>query len=523
VQQVSTHTASGIHAAEALLAFLGGALSLLPDVGAPTAMKYGGTQASSSARSFAIGTDALANIASALATSAGIEATFFRRDEDWRHQMEIASRDLAQIDKQIAAAEIRRDIAVESQKVHERSIEQVQEIFDLLRDRFTNFGRFTWLSGELQKLHRIAFNSALSMARLAEQACHFEHPHEDVKPTLTGDYWNAGHAGLLAGDRLMLDLNTLERRYIETHRRTLEIEQSFSLARFAPDALLKLKTEYSSTFEIPEWFFDLTYPGHYRRRIKGVRLTIPCVVGPHTNVGATLRLTGSSVRKNPQLDSSVAVPLRNVTAMAASMGQSDAGVFEFNFRDERYMPFEGAGVNSTWQLSLPSAVRPFDYRTISDVILRISYTAEENDGLRQAAEQATGVIAQLTATGVVRTLSLRTDFPDAWNMLVEGAAQVDIDVRAVHIPFFMSTFDLAQAQFDLLVEKQPGQNPTYPTVLFNGAATTNPAADGSSGLYSLGRTQSGAVVATHTLRVQNLGSTKDIVLRVPLKKAAPPA
>jgi hypothetical protein len=229
------------------------------------------------------------------------------------------------------------------------------------------------------------------------------------------------------------------------------------------------------------------------------------------------------VRKNPQLDSSVAVPLRNVTAMAASMGQSDAGVFEFNFRDERYMPFEGAGVNSTWQLSLPSAVRPFDYRTISDVILRISYTAEENDGLRQAAEQATGVIAQLTATGVVRTLSLRTDFPDAWNMLVEGAAQVDIDVRAVHIPFFMSTFDLAQAQFDLLVEKQPGQNPTYPTVLFNGAATTNPAADGSSGLYSLGRTQSGAVVATHTLRVQNLGSTKDIVLRVPLKKAAPPA
>src|SRR4029077_1465360 len=99
-------------------------------------------------------------------------------------------------------------------------------IFDFLRDRFTNFGRFTWLSAELQKLHRMAFNAALSIARLAEQACQFEHPDEAEQPALTGDYWDAGNAGLLAGDRLMLDLHNLERRYIETHYRTLEIEQS---------------------------------------------------------------------------------------------------------------------------------------------------------------------------------------------------------------------------------------------------------------------------------------------------------
>jgi hypothetical protein len=30
--------------------------------------------------------------------------------------------------------------------------------------------------------------------------------------------------------------------------------------------------------------------------LKGVRLTMPCVTGPYTNVGATLRLTGSSIR-----------------------------------------------------------------------------------------------------------------------------------------------------------------------------------------------------------------------------------
>lgn len=545
VQQVSTHIASGLHDVEATVHILAAVLSMLPQLGAPTAIVYGGIQLGGSGAAMAHVNQALAQASAAAAASAGLEATFHRRDEDWKHQVELAKKDLAQIDKQIAAAEIRRDIASESLKIHERSVEQVQEIFDFLRDRFTNFGRFTWLSAELQKLHRTAFNAALSMARLAEQACHFEHPDEAVKPALTGDYWDAGNAGLLAGDRLLLDLHNLERRYIETNHRTLEIEQSFSLARFNPDALSKLRTECACTFEIPEWFFDLTYPGHYRRRIKAVRLTIPCVVGPHANIGATLRLTESHIRKDPRLDSSVAMPLRHTSAIAASMGQSDAGVFEFSFRDERYMPFEGAGVNSQWQLSLPKRVKPFDYGTISDVILRISYTAEEDSGLRQAAEAAMGVLSKLTDQGVTQTLSLRGDFPDAWHMLLGGASEVTIEVRDIHLPFFMSAFELEQAPFDLLVNKL-SPPATYPRVDFDGNPTTGSGpndfsgADTASGLWRLGRSAANAlgVVAKHVIKITDLGSAsvggtggsrrlddskiRDIVLRVSLKRRPPP-
>jgi hypothetical protein len=44
-------------------------------------------------------------------------------------------------------------------------------------------------------------------------------------------------------------------------------------------------------------------------------------------------------------------------SIAASTAH-DSGVFELNFRDERYLPFEGAGaINSTWTLDLPSQVR----------------------------------------------------------------------------------------------------------------------------------------------------------------------
>jgi hypothetical protein len=51
------------------------------------------------------------------------------------------------------------------------------------------------------------------------------------------------------------------------------------------------------------------------------------------------------------------------------------------------MPFEGAGAVSSWQVSLPRTIRAFDYSTISDVLLHLGYTAEEDEGLREAVGQ----------------------------------------------------------------------------------------------------------------------------------------
>lgn len=40
------------------------------------------------------------------------------------------------------------------------------------------------------------------------------------------------------------------------------------------------------------------------------------------------------------------------SAASASSAQSDSDTFEFNFRDERYLPFELAGAISEWQIEL---------------------------------------------------------------------------------------------------------------------------------------------------------------------------
>lgn len=86
--------------------------------------------------------------------------------------------------------------------------------------------------------------------------------------------------------------------------------------------------------------------------------------------------------KDPNLHSEV-IPLDHI---AISNGQNDSGVFELDFKDEWYAPFEGAGVISRWQLELPDEFRQFDYRTITDAILHVRYmSVSGGDKLKKIA------------------------------------------------------------------------------------------------------------------------------------------
>src|SRR5208337_1214084 len=64
-------------------------------------------------------------------------------------------------------------------------------------------------------------------------------------------------------------------------------------------------------------------------------------------------------------------------SVATSTAQNDSGMFEVNFRDERYLPFEGAGAVSQWLISMPPDCNAFDFETITDVILNLRYTARD--------------------------------------------------------------------------------------------------------------------------------------------------
>jgi len=127
-------------------------------------------------------------------------------------------------------------------------------------------------------------------------------------------------------------------------------------------------------------------------------------------------------------------------SIATSHAQNDSGVFELNFRDERYLPFEGAGVFSQWLLEIPE--QNFDFSSISDVIIKVSYTAQDGgSSLRTAARAAyQSRLAKVASSGLLRLFSARHEFASQWAKFLnpdDGVPNqtLKVTLRKEHFPF----------------------------------------------------------------------------------------
>lgn len=435
-QQVATHTVSTIAGIESTLQILRGTLGLIPNLGAPTAITFGGVQLEKLGAGFAHSMQALSRASSALASSAGLEAGNQRRKQEWEQQKKVAEQELKAIDHQIAAAQIRLIISEKDLQSHEKQIEQAKELYDFYKNKFTNLGLYKYMATTLSRLFSQSYNMAFDMAKKAEKCYQFE-TGNDTKFFIQNENWDSGYAGFLAGERLLLQLQQMERSYIENTPRKNEIRQSFSLKMLDPEALVNLCKTGECSFIIPEWVYDMYYPGYYKRIIKSVNMTIPCIIGPHSNVPARLSLLSSQIRTNAksEIENIFSGPGFANTSITASSANNDGGQFELNFQDIRYLPFEGAGaVNSEWSLSLPSTIRTFDYETISDVIITLNYTAEFDAQFKSDTETSFSTLFR--DTYFYRIISLKEEFPDFLYRLRNGAPNSVLEIPDKVFPFY---------------------------------------------------------------------------------------
>jgi Tc toxin complex TcA C-terminal TcB-binding domain/Neuraminidase-like domain/Salmonella virulence plasmid 28.1kDa A protein/Putative peptidoglycan binding domain len=421
---------------------------LIPQIGSPLAMTFGGRELGAFASAVARWKNTSSALSESSSSSSATEASFIRRAQDWRQLLKLAQQEDKQVEQQMLAAEIRKGISERDLENHEKNIEHTEELDDFYKNKFTNLGLYDYFSTTLSRLYREAYNVAYEMAKMAEAAYQFECDDESTT-FIAANNWQFDHAGLLAGERLLLQLQHMESSYLKQYRRDLEVTQSFSLAMLNPSGLINLKqTGKSGDFQIPEVLYDLFYPGQYKRLIKSVRLTIPCVTGPFTNISATLTLKDSSCRKKPKLEEDlISIPnsmLPSIISIATSNGQNDSGMFELNFRDERYLPFEGAGAISKWQLELPDKIRSFDYDSISDVIIHVSYTAKYNGLLRDKVEDRIANTLNNVAgsDGLFRLISLKHEFPSLLYQLLHPLQQSDpqmttLQLEKKHFPYFL--------------------------------------------------------------------------------------
>lgn len=423
----------------------------------------GGSHVGSAISAYASHLRAKANKDSAEASQESRMAGFIMRAHDWVLQTESAAREITHIDQQIIAAHIRKEIAEQELSNHKKQIEQAEKIEKTLRDKYTNEELYTWMIGQVSGVYFQSYQLAYDLAKRSERAFRHELGLSDSDYIRFG-YWDSLKKGLLAGERLTHDLKRMEVAYLDRNRRELEITKHVSLLQLDPVVLIELRETGKCFFDILEVLFDLDYSGHYMRRIKSVGLTIPCVTGPYIGVNCTLTLVRSSIRHSNTLSSGKYVrDLENddsrftdsigaAQSIVTSSGQADSGLFETNLRDERFLPFEGAGVIGTWQLEMQREFKPFDYDTITDVVLHIRYTARAAGGLleqQSVSELKTAVNAIAKAgdkQGLARVFSLRHEYPSDWHSFVT------LPKGAVDGNYQQCTFDVSKERFPFLFQ-----------------------------------------------------------------------
>ena len=482
------------HASETLAAIS----HALPDIkphgtplGVGSALSWGGTNLGNMLSATGKVFDFISSFSTYAAMQAAKTAGYIRREQEWTLQANLAAKEIVQLDKQITSAAIRVQVAETELANHQQQIENAQTVELFLQDKFTRQELYQWMKEQLFAVYKQSYDLAFDMAKKAEKAYRSELGVETASFVQYG-YWDSSTQGLAAGEKLQLALRQLEKSYLEENRRELELTKSVSLARLDPAALIRLRETGRCNLSLPEESFDLDFRGHYFRRLKSARLTIPCIAGPYTSVNCTLRLTGNTIRINTAPNSEGKYEHENdegtwidderfrtsyapVQAIATSSGQNDAGMFEFAFRDERYLPFELAGAISDWQLELSTdkELRQFDYSTISDVILHLSYTAREQGGLFK--EQATTYIKSFMLNAAdnaeqpfLQLLSMRYEFPSEWYRFMRpgsaGGEQVlSFTVGRERLPFFAQDRGVVIPEIEVFVKGTKGV--TYDAVL----------------------------------------------------------
>lgn len=390
---------------------------------------FGGQNIAGAANATASVFQILADAAQTGGTRASRLAEFIMRAHNWKLEANLASREVARIDKDIAAARIREAISTKERDNHVKQIEENEKVEEFLRTKYTNRELYDWMIGQISAVYFQAYQLAYDTSRRAEKAFRRELAIPDTDFVRFG-YWDSLRKGLLAGDRLLHDVRRMEVAYLDQNAREYEITKNVSLVSLHPEGVLALQEKGACFIDLPEAIFDLDHPGHYLRRIKAVNITVPCVTGPYTSVPCKLTLLANRTRVDPRITPQYALTgaddqrfefnAGGVRSVVTSTGRDDPAGFEFNLRDECYLPFEGAGVISSWRLELPAEFRPFDYRTISDIVLHFRYTAREGgETLRDAATKklvdALKVMeVERGRSGLFRGISGRYEFPDAW-------------------------------------------------------------------------------------------------------------
>jgi hypothetical protein len=370
---------------------------------------------------------AATSIFSGLSTGSGqqaqldtTEASYERREQEWEFQQQLASDDVATSSDQITVA--KDQLAVVKQQSAIATIQQTnaQDVVNFLSSKFTNPDLYDWMSGVLGQVYRYFLQQATSIARLAEDQLAFER-QQPALSVIQPDYWipltdltaggsaSSDRRGLTGAERLSSDLTQLDQFAFATDRRELELTKTISLSQLDPFAFQLFRNTGVLTFSTPEKLFDQDFPGHYVRLINTVRVSVVALIPPVIGIRATLSNKGISRAIAGVPSFRQVIVQRDPESVGLSSPLNATGIFELDPQSQLLRPFENLGVDTSWRFELPKPANPFDYSSISDVLVALDYTA------RYSPQYRGQVLQQLDQNvSADRAFSFQQTFADAW-------------------------------------------------------------------------------------------------------------
>lgn len=365
-----------------------------------TAFGGGHTRMGSALQAAAEGTRMMSSVQRLAGDRLIVSEQYRRRQDDWLFQRHNAEAELLAIDEQINGQRIAIELARVQLAQANKGEQQAQSYYRFLKTRSTNADLYQWLLSQLSTFYFQAYDAVVSLC-LSGEAC-WQYEMGDYQTRfIQPNVWFDNYYGLTAGEALRLQLLRMESAYLKRFERRQELVRTVSLKTLFDNLpgpswseVLEDLVEGESgrlTFELSPRLFDSDYPGHYLRQLVSVSLSLPAVVGPYQDVRAVLTQVSSRtvLKADEQAMNYLYDPMgttsRNILynprasqSICLSRGVDDNGLFQLDFNDERYLPFEGTGALSCWELHFPrhsSAEQQVLLQSLTDIIVQVRYTA----------------------------------------------------------------------------------------------------------------------------------------------------
>lgn len=319
-----------------------------------------------------------------------LQAELERRNKEWALENEIADAEVVEIEKQEIINEIKTQQVERKYQNIEKEILRSEEIYEVLSEKFTNKQLYKHLEEDLGKTFKHYVNLLLEVAKMAEKAYHFEIDGEikQIPEYMCGNYWENMYKGLLAPEKILLDLRRMEKAYLENDVHEMEITRPISLKELQKKAddyeindtlyanpLNKIREDGACNFQLTEKFFENEFSNLSFLRIKDVQIHVKLTENASLNyLNAKLTLTAASIYGYSGV-SSVSLS----ASMVASLVHQEPNNCTTPFSSEKLGIFEGYGTVSKWTLVLNGLKREreADDYPIDDVIVYLTYKARE--------------------------------------------------------------------------------------------------------------------------------------------------